>query len=70
MYPAFRIGTRAVALMGIRTHLCLIRGPVVEQPFFSTDFECVCSSVPCIYLNRELVNRLNDLFDQIDDITG
>jgi hypothetical protein len=37
MYPACLIGSRAVALMGIRTHLGLIIGQVDEQPLVPPD---------------------------------
>src|ERR1700733_1231305 len=45
MYTACLVGSRAVALMGIRTHLGLISRQVGKQPFGSPDSRCVHRSV-------------------------
>jgi hypothetical protein len=52
MYPACLIGSRAVALMGVRTRFGLISGPVGKQPFGSSDLERGHCSVPCSAQSR------------------
>ena len=55
MYPACLLGSRAVATMGIRNTPLVSLADRLSQPFGSSDFGCVCGSVPCSDLNRELV---------------
>jgi len=49
MYSVYLIGSRAVALLGIRRHLGLINGQADEQPLVRPDSRCVHLSVPCIF---------------------